>query len=99
MAVEGCFWAAPYEVIFIDFFNPMQALKKLEHQPHGYNPDFFGWNNDGTANIGYEECRRKSDGKLFEYLTDEEEDKAINEDDLEDVKISVVWKLDGTIVK
>lgn len=99
LAVEGCYWACPYEVVFIDFSEPMQAPKPLEHQPKDCNDsEFFGWNEDGTAEIGYLRDRRKSDGKWVSELTDEEEDKMYDEDDYEEVPIKTTWKLDGSTI-
>ena len=96
LAVEGCVWACPYEVLFVDFSNPMQAIKYLEHQPNGYSPEFYGWNDNETANIGYEKIKRKSDGKWEDDLEDEEQDKMYDEEDFEEVQIKTAWKLDGT---
>jgi hypothetical protein len=93
LAVNGCIWAGPYEVLFVDFSNPMKELIYLEKQPEGYYPEFYGWNDDGTANIGYEEIRRKSDGKPEKDLTDEEQDKMYDDGNYEEVPIKTIWKI------
>jgi hypothetical protein len=87
LAVDGCVWAGPYEVLFVDFSEPMKELKILENQPEGYGQEFFNWNEDGTANIGYEKVRRKSDEKWEEDLSDKEQDKMYDDEDYEEVPI------------
>jgi hypothetical protein len=93
LAVDGCVWAGPYEILFVDFSNPMKELPYLERQPDGMCQEFYEWNEDGTANIGYEKVRRKSDGKWEDELTDEEQDTMYDEDDYEEVPIKTVWKV------
>jgi len=93
LAVNGCVWAGPYEVVFVDFSDPMEDLSYCEEQPEGYYPEFYGWSEDGTANIGYEEIRRKSDGKWEKELTDEEQDEMYNNEDYEEVPIKTIWKI------
>lgn len=93
MAVEGCYWACPYEVIFVDFSDPMNKLTYLENQPNGYYPEFHSWNDDNTANIGYEKVRRKSDGKWEDDLPENEIDIMYEDNDFEEVKISSIWEV------
>jgi hypothetical protein len=92
LAVEGCVWAGPYEIVFVDFSDPMKAVPELEKQPEGYESEFYGWEEDGTANIGYEKIRRKSDGKPEEDLTNDEEDAMYNEGDWEEYPVKTTWK-------
>ena len=90
LAVNGCVWGSPYEVLFVDFSDPLKGLPYLKNQPEDYS-EFYSWNDDGTANIGHEEIRRKSDGKRSIDLTDEEEDKMYDNNDYEEVLVKTIW--------
>jgi len=50
LAVEGCYWACPYEVILVDFTTPMTPPWLVLDRDE--DDDFAGWNPDGTCNIG-----------------------------------------------
>ena len=56
LAVEGCYWACPYEVKFFDFTDPMSwNLEPKYKQPGSNNGDrFFGWISEDIAHIGDE---------------------------------------------
>jgi hypothetical protein len=87
LAVEGCFWAAPYECVFYDFTVP--RLPVLELQRFDYD-DFHGWNDDGTASLTASFEVRKSDGKRYYDMTEEEQD-TIPSSELEYKKESITW--------
>jgi hypothetical protein len=45
LAVEGCVWACPYELVFVDFSEPMRSpLPELQRFP--YLDTAGGWSND-----------------------------------------------------
>jgi hypothetical protein len=59
LAVGGCFWAAPYEVWFLDFSDPMDHPLPILHRGDDVE-QFFDWDEDkpDTARIGrsYDFC-------------------------------------------
>jgi len=71
LAVEGCIWACPYEVLIVDFRNPMEPPWAELHRESRYE-EFLGWKDENTCSIGIEYEARKSDGKPENELTDEE---------------------------
>lgn len=90
IAVEGCYWACPYEVRFYDFTEPMKHPVDLASADGRYDR-LFGWKDATTAIVGYEEEIRKSDGMNMDELYELDEDaadKAYDEDDIDyrDVK-------------
>lgn len=93
LAVHGCYWGCPYEVMFIDFSDPMKELPYLKNQIkcEYISQEFHGWNGDNTANISYEKIRRKSDNKWEDELTDDEQDKMYEEDDYEEIPVKTIW--------
>ncbi len=70
--VDGCIWAAPYELVLYDFSNPMNLpYTELDRWPvwevDGFQPDgSFVWQYDVEV--------RTSDGKRIDEMTEEEED-------------------------
>jgi len=72
LAVEGCYWACPYDVVFFDFKNPdelpFKELKRIEDVGK-----IEGWNENNDFILDREIEIRKSDGKPYEELTDEEQ--------------------------
>lgn len=70
LAVSGCYWAAPTDLVFFDISNMEKEPEYLGvYQKHFYGTD--GWR--GNDYVVYTEIdRRKSDGKLFDDLTSEE---------------------------
>lgn len=73
LAVEGCYWACPYEVVFFDFTDP-------DHLPYKELKRVWdigkvkGWNDDGTFVVEKEVEIRKSDGIPYDELSQEEQD-------------------------
>lgn len=51
IAVEGCFWAAPYEVVIFDISDPMNPPWPEVHRDDK-NDHFGGWNDATSAEIG-----------------------------------------------
>jgi hypothetical protein len=52
IAVEGCYWAAPYEVVIYDFSDPMAKHPPIEISRDHTHDAFCGWNEDNSAQIG-----------------------------------------------
>lgn len=79
LAVDGCFWACPYELVIFDFNDPMSLpypelgrFDEAEVLDGGFLPD------DSLTWISRETIR-KSDGKLLEALNADEADALRNE--------------------
>lgn len=87
LAVEGCYWGAPYEVRFYDFTNPMESLPQLSDglKDHERADSFFGWNENNTASFGTLVDVRSSDGKPLNELTPEEIDALLYDDAPDDL--------------
>lgn len=73
LAVDGCYWACPYDMVFFDFRNPdelpFKELKRIESIGK-----VEGWNEKDDFILEREIQFRKSDGKPYEELSDEEQD-------------------------
>lgn len=81
IAVDGCYWACPYEVVFFDFSRP-DELPYREYFRVGDLVDCEGWQEDGRFRLRREVEVRKSDGRAYEDLTDDEQDELDNGDGL-----------------
>lgn len=73
LAVDGCYWACPYEIVFVDFRNPEQ-LPLPELARCGDVIDCEGWLDNDTFAFTREFEARKSDGAPYNSLTEEEQD-------------------------
>lgn len=78
MAVSGCYWAAPYEVRIYDITKPLEPFNTIDDDELVGADRFLGWNDDNSCRIrrGYDV--RKSDGKPYHLLTDEEQEEVDN---------------------
>lgn len=86
LAVHGCYWACPYEVVFFDFRNPEQLPLPEVDRIDGLD-DCEGWLDNATFVLTREiECR-KSDGASYESLTPEEQDALDNDSSLSSYRI------------
>lgn len=85
IAVEGCYWACPYDIVFFDFRNPDEfppkELKRIESVG-----ELKGWDEDGNFTIETEIEIRKSDGKHYDDLSEEEQDVLDADQSLVDYK-------------
>lgn len=72
IAVDGCYWAAPYEVRMYDFTVPGLPLLLLGGHPDD-NITFGEWVSDAAVMVGREVSRRISDGADCDRLTVEQE--------------------------
>lgn len=98
IAVEGCFWAAPYEIRFYDFAEPMLP-PWVQISDGGELSNFFGWTDDEHATMGgYENVYKpldKSESDLYQAkkkgeITEDTLDKYLeDEDNWEDRKVNV----------
>lgn len=73
LAVDGCFWACPYEIVFYDFRTP----GKLPYKKLGRVKNLIeceGWLNNDTFALTREVDIRKSDGIPYEQLAEEEQE-------------------------
>ena len=100
LAVEGCYWGGPYEVILVDFSQPMVSLEILrKEEDDGYTwvegePDTAYLNSSGRICLLF-------GGKEERNLTDEEEDAASDAEDRGEKvwapKETILWTRPGTI--
>lgn len=87
IAINGCYWAAPYEVALYDFRNPMKfPLPELERWDEA--EEFDEWKTKGTIQLARTVEVRKSDKKPIDEL--EQEDWP-PDDEWEDLKITKLW--------
>lgn len=74
LAVEGCIWAGPYELVFQDFSNPEQLplpeLSRIEDVA-----ECPGWKDNGTFVFQRGFDVRASDGALLEQLPEDEQER------------------------
>ncbi|MGH1539535.1 MAG: hypothetical protein ACRBHB_03850 [Arenicella sp.] len=93
LAVDGCYWACPYELVLYDFSDPetlpLNELLRVEDLI-----DSVGWKNDNTFIMTREiECR-KADGIPYADLDEEEQDRLGNNPELVEYKketLEVAW--------
>jgi hypothetical protein len=102
LAVEGCYWACPYEVAIFDFGNPLVLPYPKLHQArcdkihHGFQPD-------GTITWQSDDEVRKSDGALLDDLDDASVKALLDaagrfrQDLLASVTTTSTWRPDGSV--
>lgn len=75
LAVDGCYWACPYDIVFYDFTEPdVVPLNKLSMMP-GYLEDAeYYWEDNNTFVARMSVDVRKSDGVHYDDLTEEEQE-------------------------
>jgi hypothetical protein len=87
LAVDGCFWACPYEVVIYDFRDPMNLpLPELERWDEAES--FDEWQSQGAIQLARTVEVRKSDKKPIDDL---EEAEWPPESEWEDMKIIKLW--------
>lgn len=52
LAVEGCYWGGPYEVVIFDFTNPMSNEPPVEIHRDAEHDAFCGWVDEHSCKIG-----------------------------------------------
>ncbi len=69
LAVEGCFWACPYELLIVDFSRPMRPPWPVLYRCDSGDPTFLRWTSPVSCELRVERVLRRSDGKAEEELT------------------------------
>lgn len=72
VVIDGCVWAAPYELVMCRFDDPM-TLPWPELGRAGLSGEPEGWTAEGFVFESSEDVRL-TDGKAFDELSDEEQD-------------------------
>lgn len=88
LAIDGCYWAAPYEVLLLDFSEPMQ-LPYWELERWEDCESFDTWETEGKLLLSRTVEVRKSDKKLIDDIPEEEWPP---ESEWEDLKLTKVWE-------
>jgi hypothetical protein len=78
LAVEGCIWGGPYDLIFYDFSEPMQPPFPELGRVNEIGK-IIGWKNDSVFATEHEFEVRKTDAKRFELLSEAEQDASASE--------------------
>ncbi len=81
LAVKGCVWGAPYEVAFFDFDHPLSVPYPLLGRVEDVTEN-LGWQSDGSYLVAHEYRVRASDGVRYEELSEEEQERLDEEDNL-----------------
>lgn len=77
LAVEGCYWACPYEAVFFDFTKP-EALPYKELLRAGSDMECEGWLDNDRFKLAREVRVRKADGRPYDELSEAEQDELDN---------------------
>ncbi len=93
LAVDGCYWACPYEIVFYDFSDPSRLpLAEIERYENVTDP-VIGWKDNETFIFTTAYDIRKSDGQKYSDLSDEEQDLLDNEpSQIEELTEKFEWK-------
>ena len=73
LAVDGCYWASPYDLVMFDFRNP-DELPYKEMTRISNIDKCEGWTDNYTFVLKQEIEFRKSDGALYDELSEEDQD-------------------------
>ncbi len=85
LAVEGCYWACPYDIVFFDFRNPDELPFRELYRIDDIG-EIKGWDENNNFILEREIEIRKSDGKIYNELTDEEQEILDNDSKLIEYK-------------
>ena len=89
IAVDGCFWACSYELVFYDFRQPdAPPFSELERVDD--IAEAIGWTDENTFEFQRELEVRRSDGVPYDELTTEEQEILDNDSTLTDYKMITV---------
>lgn len=88
LAIDGCYWAAPYEVVLLDFSEPMK-LPYWELERWEEVENFDSWETEGKLLLARTIDVRKSDKKPIDDIPEEEWPP---DSEWEDFKISKTWE-------
>jgi hypothetical protein len=86
LAVDGCYWACPYELVILDFRNP-EMLPYPERVRFEMLVDCDGWIDNHTFMFKHEVEVRKSDGTPYLLLSKQEQEIFDKDPSLADYRI------------
>ena len=81
LAVDGCVWGGPYEVLIVDFSSPMELpWRILRHECNGNELSFEKWDDENTCRLVHTDDvvnlpGHPLDGKVDGSLTDSEDEE------------------------
>lgn len=82
LAVEGCYWACPYETRIYDFTDPLHEVLLLkEHDDPSRYDEFVQWIDNRTYQVGKKEDFCLTLGKFESEMTQEELETIANSGD------------------
>jgi hypothetical protein len=73
LAVDGCYWACPFDVVLYDFRNPEDLPLRELSRVSNVVDRFEGWTDNETFVLKREVVVRKSDGSPYEALDEVEQ--------------------------
>ena len=76
LAVEGCYWGCPTDIIFYDFSDP-SIIPLLEIDRIENIWESLGWETSNTFAVRAKQVIRKSDGELYKNLSHNEQKKIL----------------------
>jgi len=89
LAVDGCYWACPYELVIFDIHNPENLpYPELARFEELHSCD--GWVDNETISLSREVAIRKSDGVPYEVLSEAEQEILDNDASLLDYRIETI---------
>jgi hypothetical protein len=108
LAVDGCYWSSPFEISVYEFSNPdsipynvvCRGVPTLDYYYDWY--EILGWSGNDSLALRVTTEVRISDKSIMKNLSVDEYDKAIDDDDIEDVSLEIVAPLSslkGTALK
>jgi hypothetical protein len=74
LAVDGCIWACPYEIVLFDFSDPTQLPLPEIERIDGITDPVIGWVDNDTFAFTVSYDIRKLDGARYNSLSAEEQD-------------------------
>jgi len=86
LAVDGCYWACPYDLVFYDFRTP-DVLPFPELSRVDSLDDSAGWKDNNIFVLTREIEIRKSDGASYDSLPEQEQELLEKDDLLVDYRI------------
>lgn len=92
LAVNGCYWGGPYEVVLFDFSDPMKLPHPEIARANDQVYDDSVWNEDGSIALVQEVLVRASDKKPYDDLTEEEQNELDESDDsIAEINVVSTW--------